>query len=261
MKFKFKNTSCLIAVLSLLVFGCVPQKKIVYFQPVTSDNDTAKQVVPVRPDMMVYPKDIINVFVYTDNPDALPGIGSKLEDRSMDNRPAYERGFTVEDDGNLILPLIGPVKIAGLTIDAARHEIAKRYAAYITNPVVQLKKLNFKITVLGEVKEPGMYFISYESLNLLEGLATAGDIGLYGSRTDVKVIRTINGKQEEHVIDLTSQNALYAKQFYLMQDDVIYVRQLKNKRWQNITPQISVITSVSAVLIAFATLLFVKANN
>lgn len=259
MKFTHKNISCLIAVLSLFVFGCVPQKNIVYFQP--KQNDTSKFVVPVRPDMIIYPKDIINVFVYTDNPDALPGIGSKLEDRSMDNRPAYERGFTVEDNGDLVLPLIGAVKIAGLTVDSAKRVIAKRYSAYITNPVVQLKKLNFKITVLGEVKEPGMYFISYESLTLLEGLATAGDIGLYGSRNDVKVIRTINGKQEEYTVDLTDQSSLYSKYFYLKQDDVIYVRQLKNKRWQNITPQISVITSVSAVLIAFATLLIVKANK
>lgn len=259
MKFSLRNAAYLIVLISLSIVGCVPQKDIVYFDHASADS--AKLVVPVRPDMVIYPKDIINVFVYTDNPDALPGIGSRLEDRSMDNRPAYERGFTVEDNGDLILPLIGPVNIAGLTLDSARKVISKKYGAYITNPVVQLKKLNFKITVLGEVKTPGMYFISYESLTLLEGLATAGDIGLFGSRTDVKVIRTINGKQEEHIIDMTSENALYARQFYLMQDDVIYVRQLKNKRWQNITPQISVITSVSAVLIAFATLLLVKANN
>ena len=127
--------------------------------------------------------------------------------------------------------------------------------------MVQIKKLNFKVSVLGEVKAPGMYFISYESLTLLEALATAGDVGLYGSRTDVKVIRTINGKHEEYTVDLTDQSSLYSKYFYLKQDDVVYVRQLKNKRWQNITPQISVITSVSAVLIAFATLLIVKANK
>ncbi len=259
MKFSIRSAAYLIALISLSIVGCVPQKEIVYFN--IPAPDSVKLVVPVRPDMRIYSKDIINVFVYTDNPDALPGIGSRLEDRSMDNRPPYERGFTVEDNGDLILPLIGPVKVVGLTLDSARRVIAQKYGAYITNPVVQLKKLNFKITVLGEVKNPGMYFISYESLTLLEGLATAGDIGLYGSRTDVKIIRTINGKQEEHVIDMTNEDALYARQFFLMQDDVIYVRQLKNKRWQNITPQISVITSLSAVFIAFVTLIVVKANK
>lgn len=263
---KFLNTRIFIALFSafaIIMVGCVPQKKIVYFQNKADSKgkDTSALAVPVRPDMMVYKKDIINVLVYTENPDALPGIGSKLEDRTMDNRPAYERGFTVEDNGDLVLPLIGPVPVAGLTIDQAKQEIAKRYKKYVANPVVVVKKLSFKISVLGEVAKPGMYFISYESITLLEALSVAGDLTKYGSRTDIKVIRIIDGKQEEFVLDLTDNKTLYSKLFYLKQDDVIYVRQLKNKRWADSAAQVSVVTSITSVLIALGTLLIVRANQ
>ncbi|HQV01791.1 MAG: polysaccharide biosynthesis/export family protein [Bacteroidia bacterium] len=262
MKFFNSLSLALISIVFLIMAGCIPQKKIVYFQDKTEgkSKDKTSLATPIRPDMIIYKKDIVNVLVYTENPDALPGIGSKLEDRTMDNRPAYERGFTVEDNGDLVLPLIGPVPVAGLTVDQAKQEISKRYKKYVANPVVVVKKLSFKISVLGEVAKPGMYFINYESISLLEALSLAGDLTKYGSRTDVKVIRVIDGRQEEFVIDLTDNKTLYSKLFYLKQDDVIYVRQLKNKRWADAAPQVSIVTSVTTVLIALGTLLIVRAK-
>lgn len=253
--------SCIVF-MCMLIFACVPQKKIVYFQDKTEENDktdTAKLEVPVRPDLKIYAKDILTVVVYTENPEALPGVGSSIDARVIDSRPSYEKGFTIDDAGFLTLPLVGDIKVAGLTVNEAKLAIAEKYKKYIANPVVVVKKLSFKISVLGEVTKPAIYYVSNESITLLEAISNAGDLTKYGSRTDVKVIRTINGKQEEFVVDLTDKKALYSKMFYLMQDDVIYVRQLRQKRWADISPQVSIITSVVSVTVSVITLIVVTA--
>ncbi|MEO8147588.1 MAG: polysaccharide biosynthesis/export family protein [Bacteroidia bacterium] len=262
---EFKSCYCnmfLAVFFCSLFFACVPQKKIVYFQDKSSENkDTTHYSVPQKPDMKIYKKDILTVVVYTENPEALPGIGSSIDTKVVDNRPSYEKGFTVDDAGDLTLPLVGNVHAAGLTVDQVKQAIVQKYKVYIANPVVVVKKLSFKVSVLGEVTHPDIYYVNNESITLLEALSMAGDLTKYGSRTDVKVIRSINGKQEEFMVDLTDKNVLYSPLFYLMQDDVIYVRQLKSKRWADISPQVSIITSVISVTVAVATLLIVTSQK
>lgn len=247
----------------MFLFACIPQKKIVYFQDKSADDknnkDTTALVTPVRPKLKVYPNDFLTVVVYTENPEALPGVGMSVDARVIDSRPSYEKGFTIDDAGFITLPLVGDIKVAGLSINEAKDAIAEKYKKYIANPVVVVKKLSFKISVLGEVTKPAIYYVSNEAITLLEALSTAGDLTKYGSRTDIKVIRTINGKQQEFVIDLTDQKALYSQLFFLMQDDVIYVRPLKAKRWADISPQVAVITSVVTVAVAVLTLIVVTA--
>ncbi len=250
-----------VTVACMLLLACVPQKKIVYFQDKGGEKDTAQLKFPVKPDMKIYSKDILTIVVYTENPEALPGIGSSIDTKIVDNRPPYEKGFTVDDSGNVNLPLIGNIPVAGLTIDQAREAVSTKYKVFVSNPVVVIKKLSFKISVLGEVTNPNIYYVSNESITLLEALSMAGDITKYGSRTDVKVIRSINDKQEVFIIDLTDSRALYSPYFYLMQDDVIYVRQMKSKRWADINPQVNIITSIVSVTVAVATLLIVTSQK
>lgn len=246
----------------LFFFACVPQKKIVYFQDKEHDEKDAMQlVVPVRPDMKVYPKDILTIVVYTDNPEALPGVGASIDVKQVDNRPPYEKGFTVDDNGNVTLPLVGVIPVAGLSIEKAREAITNKYKVYVANPVVVIKKLSFKISILGEVGQPGIYYVNNESITILEAMSLAGDLTKYGSRTDVKIVRSINGKQDEYYIDLTDKRALYSPYFYLMQDDLIYVRPLKSKRWADINPQVSIITSIVSVTVAVFTLLIVTSKK
>lgn len=261
-RINFPGTGLFFSLLAcMFLAACVPQKKIVYFQDRRDGSDTSSPAAPKKIDLKIYPKDIISVVVYTDNPEALPGIGSSIDNRIVDNRAPYEKGFTVDDSGNLTLPLIGNIQVAGLSVDNAKKLIVEKYKTYIPNPVVVIKKLSFKISVLGEVTHPGVFYIQNESVTLIEGLSLAGDITKFGSHTDVKVIRSINGRQEEYVIDLTDRNALYSPVFYLMQDDVIYVRPRRGKAFADISPQVSIITSVLSVGVAVATLLIVRAQK
>lgn len=194
--------------------------------------------------MMVNVGDILSVQVYMDNPDAFPGLNTSQDKNFIDNRSAYEKGFTVDGNGFIDLPLIGKVEVKNKTISDAKNAIALAYNKYMENPVVVLKKLSFKITVLGEVNKPGLFYVPNEKLSFLEALGMAGDLTNNADRQQIKLIRQQDGSNKEIIIDLTTQQALQPEFYYVYPDDVIYIKPIKRKALANINPGVAVITSI-----------------
>lgn len=249
---KIKNIFQSVAVLFLIgcMFSCTPQKKIVYFQNNAGNtNDTSAF------EMKLSIGDIITVDLYTINPDAFPGIGiSKDKATIIDNRSAYEKGFTIDKSGKVILPYIGEIMLQGLTVPEARDLITQKFKAFLDEPVIVVKKLSFKVSIVGEVQKPGLYYIPNERITLIEGLALAGDVGNYADRTNIKIIRQTPNGSIEIPIDLTNQSSLIGSAKYLYPDDVVYVAPSRKKAFSQISVASGIFTSIVTSLVLIGTL-------
>jgi len=241
----------LVAVILLgFLFSCTPQKKIVYFQNNagnTSDTSAFEMKLAIG--------DIITVDLYTINPDAFPGIGiSKDRATIIDSRPAYEKGFTIDKTGKVILPYIGEVFLKGLSVPEARDLITQKFKAFLDEPVIVVKKLSFKVSIVGEVQKPGLYYIPNEKITLIEGLALAGDVGNFADRTNIKIIRQTATGSIEIPIDLTNQSSLLGEAKYLFPDDVVYVAPSRKKAFSQISVASGIFTSIVTSLVLIGTL-------
>ena len=138
-------------------------------------------------------------------------------------------GYLVDNDGSIEVPLVGKVRIGGLRTTDAADTIRIRLKHYLKEPSVIVRNLNFKVSVLGEVKLPAVYVIPDEKISLPEVLSLAGDLTIYGSRSNVMIIREENVKREYARIDLTSREIFNSPYYYIHKNDVIYIEPVKSK--------------------------------
>jgi len=235
---KVSQRIILLFLIAGLLASCTSQKKYIYFQGEVPSlkGSTFK--------LKIYPGDILSIYVFTLNSEAFPFLTQPEEKAISDNRSPYERGYVVDETGALKFPLIGSVNLNGLTIKEATDLIETKFKVYMEDPIVTIRKLNFKVTVLGEVSKPGTYSINNEKASLPEVLGLAGDLTGYGDRTNVKIIREENNDTKQFEIDLTSASSLSADTYYLHPDDIIYVSATRKRGFQNIVPAVTVFTSI-----------------
>jgi len=165
-------------------------------------------------------------------------------------------GYLVDEDGNIDFPVIGKIHIEGLTRTAATEKLKTELKKYINNPTVNIRMLNYKVTVLGEVRNPGTFTIPNERVTLLEAIGIAGDLLITAKRDDVIVIRNENGKRTETVVDLRSKDLFESPVYYLKQNDLVYVapnRAKINSSAVNAS-NVGIVISISSLIIAVATL-------
>ncbi|HVW99346.1 MAG TPA: polysaccharide biosynthesis/export family protein, partial [Candidatus Babeliaceae bacterium] len=158
----------------------------------------------------------------------------------------------VDKNGYVDIPLAGKIKVGGLTTSEARDAITKVATTYFVNPVVNVRIINFKVTVIGEVMRPGQYTIQDEKASILDAIGMAGDLTIFAKRENVLLIRTVNNDKEFIRFDLNSSDLFKSPYFYLKQGDVIYVEPNKSKAATTDAAQarnISVITSISTVVV------------
>ncbi|MGB0916229.1 MAG: polysaccharide biosynthesis/export family protein, partial [Flavobacteriales bacterium] len=149
--------------------------------------------------------------------------------------------YLVDASGNIEMPLIGLVNVAGLTSEVAKIGINDKLQKYLINPTINLRIRNFKVTVLGEVKTPGVYTIPNEKITLIEAIGLAGDLTIFGKRVDVLVIREQGGERKFYKVDLRSKEFFESDFYYLHSNDIVYVEPGKGKiasadAWYRILP-------------------------
>lgn len=235
--------------------SCVSQKKTVYLQDSNSAPTSGKM-----PDFVlkIKPNDILSIQVFTINTEAFPGIASTVDKQVIDNRSPYEKGIIVDVDGNVELPLINKVHLADLSITEARDLLVAKFEQFMDAPIVVVKKLSFKVTILGEVNKPGLFYVSNEKITLLEALGMAGDLNIYGDRQEIKIIRQTPEGYKELKVDLTTKAALNTEVAYLYPDDVVYVKPIKRRNTLTISPTVAVVTSILATLTLMMALILRK---
>lgn len=240
----------------LFVFSaCAPQRDLVYFSDLSErykDNPTILKNIEPK----INERDLLGITVNT------PSIESNVLFAFNSNRSGSssleKEGYRVNSNGEINFPVIGYTKVKGLTLEQAQDAISKKLEKYVTNSIVKVQFLNFRITVIGEVNEPSSFTISDEEVDLLEALGMAGDMTVYGRRENVLVIRKDEGKRTMVRLNLNKQETLESPYFYLKQNDVVYVEPDKSKA-QEYSPNNRlmplVIATISAVAVLATTLL------
>ena len=215
--------------------SCVSPKTIVYFQGDSSrysSQEITQMYVP-----LIQPNDILSIVVGSLNAEAnevfntpnLFTMASTNYSATGGGAKVQPLGYLVDSDGSIEVPLVGKVKIGGLRTTDAADTIRTRLMSYLKEPSVIVRNLNFKISVLGEVKLPAVYVIPDEKITLPEVLSLAGDLTIYGNRSNVMIIREENGKREYARLDMTSREVFNSPYYYLHKNDVIYVEPVKSK--------------------------------
>lgn len=221
-----------VAVLTLLLFSCANYKEVPYFQNSrTVDLRDSKQQF----DLIIQPQDELNIFVYSPINKKLAAefnmrekvglkAGQKL-DEAYRNSGFYK--YLVDIEGNIVFPEVGKIHVSGLTIEqasAAVKEALKPFFKDENSYMVNTYLLNYYVSVLGEVKNPGSFTVERNRMTVLEALAQAGDMTVYGKRNNVKLLRELaDGTYEVHELDMCDANILNSPYYYLRQRDIVYV--------------------------------------
>ena len=212
------------------------------------------------------PKDVLTITVSaTDADAAVPFNMTVPTPLTQGQRSSYSQAllqsYLVDNDGNIDFPKVGSIHLGGLTKSEAEKLIQDKIKPYMNeqeNPIVTVRMTNYKISVLGEVNRQGMYTVGNEKINILEALALAGDLTIYGVRTNVKLIREdATGEKTMHVLDLTDANIINSPYYYLQQNDIVYVEPNKVKAQNSSVGSMTTLWfSATSILISLTSLLY-----
>lgn len=265
---KVKNNSIFIlryfyVFFAILLIGCGPQRDLVYFSNLDK-NDIDKTaaienvVIPT-----IQPDDLLNIQVVTlsaesnmlFNQGVIGTLGSTISDaRNMQSKTNIE-GYLVDKDGYINFPVLGKIHLGGLTKDAATDTIQNILdREYVKDPTVNIRFLNFKITLIGEVNRPSTVIILTEKVNIMEAISLAGDLTAIGKRENILIIREKDGERKLIRIDLNDKDLLNSPDYYLQQNDIVYVEPdsfkavMASSRRPNIQFTISTILGVFSII-------------
>lgn len=248
---------------ALLVSGCTSYKKVPYLQDPEVVNNYGKEI-PLY-DAKIMPKDILNITVNTTDPAAAAPFNLTVQDPLNASISSYRtttqpslQQYLVNNEGEIDFPVLGQLKVSGLTKNQAEGLIRERLIPYLKEtPVVTVRMVNYKISVLGEVTHPGTFTVTNEKVNVLEALAMAGDMTVYGVRDNVKLVREdADGKRQIQTLNLNDANLVLSPYFYLQQNDILYVTPNKTKaRNSDIGNSTTIWISATSILVSIASLL------
>ena len=228
LKIRTKMNRNLLILLCCVLASCDMSKKIVYMQDAENGHiDT----ITVNRGIVIQPKDILTIIVTSKTPEAASPYNLPMmsyQSGSTSASSSYSQrilGYLVDMEGNIDFPGYGVLKVAGMTREQLSEMIKLRFVSdgLIRDAVVNVEFMNFKISVMGEVRSPGMMNLNDDRITILEALAKAGDMTIYGRRDNVLVIRELNGIVQQYRVDLLSTELIHSPVYYLRQNDVVYV--------------------------------------
>lgn len=243
--------------------SCTSYKKVSYLQ--NSAEVDAETIVELY-DARVQPKDMLTITVSSEKPEAAIPFNLTIptsmnaasgSGRSLSSQPALQI-YLVDNEGCIDFPVLGKLKIGGMTKGEVETMIKERIKSnFTTEPIVTVRMTNYKVTVLGEVASPGVHTIANEKVNIFEALAMSGDLTIYGMRDNVKLVReNTDGTKMIIPLDLNDANIIYSPYYYLQQNDILYVEPNKAKaRNSDVSGMTSLWFSATSLLMAVITFL------
>lgn len=232
---------CLIACLT----ACKTSEKINYIQDV---EPGVTQPIESRQSIIIQPKDMLSIIVSTKDPELAAMFNMSVQANRAGvpvesyKSNQYLSGYVVDNNGDIDFPVLGKIHAAGLSRWALQEKIVRELTErdLLKDMVVTVEFMNFKVSVLGEVKNPGTYSIEGDKVTVLEAIAMAGDLTIYGLRDEVYVIREENGERQNFKLDLRSKDIFNSPAYYLRQNDIIYVQPNEVRAGQSTINQNSV---------------------
>jgi polysaccharide biosynthesis/export protein len=251
------NQSIILAMIVLAQFSCISQKKLEYVQkPVLDENIYPlheKAILRIKPNDELYIRvssfdDVaFNFFSTQTNASAL-SFGTEASISLI--------SYSVNDSGNIYFPILGNIYVNGLTVEDVTDKLKGLLSEYFNQPAVLVKLVNKKITVTGEVRLPGTYTYTKDRINIFEALSLAGDITINGKRNNVYIIRTVNDSIVKAKIDMTQEDLLLNKNYYLQANDIVYVQPRNSAKWNVVAvPVTLVLSTITTFLLVYSYIL------
>lgn len=251
-------------VVAFMLGSCSGTKNVAYFQNSATVNLDQSQMLY---DARIMPKDLLTITVSTTEQEAavpfnltVPTPYTAGRSTSTSSQPMLQ-SYLVDNDGYIDFPKVGRLRLGGLTKSEAEKLILNKIQPYMSEmecPIVTVRMSNYKISVIGEVTRPGMYTVSNEKISILEALAQAGDLTIYGMRDNVKLIREdATGKKSINVLNLNDANLINSPYYYLQQNDIVYVEPNKVKAQNSSVGSMTTLWfSATSILISLTSLLY-----
>ena len=238
-----------------LLLSCASKKKVVYLQDIdqTKSYDSSTLYEP-----KLQPDDLLSIIVSAENPELsvpfnLPQIQGNYE---INNNQNGIKTYLVDNFGFIEFPVIGKLKLGGLTRTEATAKLVTAVGEYIKNPIINLRILNFKVSILGEVLKPSSFTLSSERITLLEAISMAGDLTIYGKRNNILIIREAEGKKTYNRVDITKSDFLNSPFYYLAQNDIVVVEPNKTRVNASVVgPNVTATISAISVLVTLIVVL------
>lgn len=256
------NSFIFICICTLFIASCSSYKKVPYLQ----NPEVVNSYVDSLPmyDAQIMPKDLLTITVNTSDPEAAAPFNLVVQSpinvartSNLTQQPSLQQ-YLVNNEGFIDFPVLGRLKVGGLTKNQAEDLIREKLGDYLREvPIVTVRMSNYKIAVLGEVARPGMFTVNNEKVNIFEALAMAGDLTVWGLRDNVKLIREdATGKREIINLNLNNAEIVTCPYYYLQQNDILYVSPNKTKaKNSDIGQSTSLWFSATSILVSIASLL------
>jgi len=261
----YQKNSFYILIVAFVAFlsSCGSTKDVAYFQNSKDVDLTASQMLY---DARIMPKDQLTITVSATNDMAAAPFNMTVPTPYTANqRSTYSQAmlqtYLVDNDGKINFPIVGELHVGGLTKSEAENMIREKILPYMSeaeNPIVTVRMTGYQISVLGEVNRPGTFTVSREKITVLEALAQAGDLTIYGVRNNVQLIREdANGKKSIHFLNLNDANIINSPYYYMQQNDVLYVTPNKVKAQNSSVGSMTTLWfSATSILISLTSLLY-----
>lgn len=235
----------------LFLVSCVTPKNLVYFADATrfeEQNMIYDYVNKIQKD------DLLSITVGSKSPElALPFNNYLQSQVNTKNTEINKDGYLVSPEGEITFPILGKINVIGMTHNQLSELISTRIKVdgYINDPTVTVKLLNYKISVLGEVKDPGIKKIDSDRVTIFEALSMSGDLTIYGKRENISIVREGNGKREIAYVDISNKDIFTSPYYYLRPNDVIYVEPNEKRIKQSVNNPalLSTVFSASSLLV------------
>lgn len=213
----------------MFVGGCSSSKQVAYFQNIDSISLVASRGLY---DARIMPKDQLTITVLTTNPEVSAPFNLSVNNTigtngRLSTTSGSLQGYLVDNNGNINFPIIGTLHVAGKTKTECEEMIKNKVMPYLNaneNPIVTVRMSSYRVTVIGEVGQPSVVPVSTEKMSIIEALASAGDLSIYGKRSNVLLIREdATGEKHAVRVNLNDANLFNSPYYYLQQNDIIYV--------------------------------------
>lgn len=251
--------------ISVLFSSCISTRDLVYLQNKNETNaETSISAVASKP-YRLQSNDVLSISIKANDPKLVEIFSTTSSGESGKSEAAlYFSGFTVDDHGNIRMPILGEINVIGYTLDEVRIKIEKQlleeYFNKEANIFVTVKLAGFRYTINGEVGSTGTKTLFQDHVNIMEAIANSGDIAITGNRKAVTIIRQTPNGSEMHDLDLTDINVMQSPYFYLQPNDYIYVKPLKQKTWGTGKTGIESLSTI-ITLLSLATTTFLLLKN
>ena len=252
--------------LSIVVTSCIPVKDLVYLQKKDDkSSETTIDMVNQKPYRLQI-NDLLHITIKAIDPKLVEIFAINTNQNgssSISEQGDYMNGYTVDDHGNIRMPILGEVNVLGFTLEETRMKIEEllnqKYFKSEAGIFVIVKLSGFRYTINGEVSSTGTKVLYQNKVNIMQAVANAGDITTVGNRKDVKVMRMSQNGMETFSIDLTDINAINSPVYNLQPNDYVYVKPLKQKTWgTGKTGLESLTTFITILSLATTTFLLLK---